>query len=99
MTTEPTEQKGDGMTTAQCTCGFTENAGADETVEDHLLEVFAPEDGKGSDGMVHLEGEVALFCLCGAGGSAERLDAHLLAVFTPAGGVGRDGIKHERLPA
>jgi hypothetical protein len=87
------------MTGQQCTCGFTQAAGADETIADHLLEVLVPDDGKAADGKVHLEGEVPLFCLCGAGGSAERLDAHLLTVFTPADGIGRDGIKHERLPA
>jgi hypothetical protein len=99
MTTEPTKRKGDGMTLGQCSCGFTETASADETLADHLMEVFAPDDGKGPDGRVHLEGEVPLFCLCGIGGSVERLDDHLLAVFTPAGGVGRDGHKHERLVA
>jgi hypothetical protein len=99
MTTEPTEQKGHDMTAGRCVCGFTESAGADETVEDHLFEVFAPEDGKGPDGLVHLEGEVALFCLCGAGGSAPDLDAHFLAVFIPADGIGRDGTKHERVAA
>jgi hypothetical protein len=87
------------MTGQQCTCGFTEAAGADETLADHLMEVFAPDDGKGPDGRVHLEGEVSLFCLCGIGGSAERLDDHLLAVFTPADAIGRDGHKHERLEA
>ena len=85
------------MTLAGCSCGFTEAAGADETIDDHLMEVFAPEDGKGPDGRVHLEGEAPLSCMCGAGGSAEQLDAHLLAVFTPADGIGRDGTKHERL--
>lgn len=87
------------MTAGRCVCGFTETAGADETVEDHLFEVLAPEDGKGPDGLVHLEGEVALFCLCGAGGSAADLDAHFLAVFIPADGIGRDGAKHERVAA
>ena len=85
------------MTNCQCTCGFTETVGADETIGDHLLEVFAPDDGRGPDGLVHLEGEVGLFCLCGAGGSVQELDAHLLAVFTPGDSVGRDGVKHERL--
>ena len=85
------------MTGGQCICGFMEAAGADETVEDHLFEVFAPEDGKGPDGLVHLEGKTALLCLCGAGGSAEDLDAHFLAVFTPGDSVGRDGIKHQKV--
>ena len=86
------------MTTVQCTCGFVETAGTDETIDDHLLEVFEPEDGKAADGKVHLEGAVGLFCLCGAGGTAEQLDAHFLAVFTPADSVGRDGVKHEKVP-
>ena len=85
------------MTAAKCTCGFTE--GLDETMDDHLLEVFAPEDGKGADGLVHLEGAADLFCMCGVGGSARELDAHFQAVFTPAGLVGRDGIRHEPVAA
>jgi hypothetical protein len=87
------------MTAQQCTCGFTETAGMDETLADHLLEVFAPDDGKAGDGRVHLEGEVNLFCLCGAGGTAQALDAHLLAVFTPGDGIGIDGARHEPAPA
>jgi hypothetical protein len=87
------------MSAQRCACGFTEVAGADETVQDHLVEVFAAEDGKGPDGLVHLEGEAALFCLCGAGGSAADLDAHFLTVFTPADAIGRDGSKHQRLAA
>jgi hypothetical protein len=87
------------MSAQRCACGFTEVAGADETVQDHLFEVFAPDDGKGPDGLVHLEGETALFCLCGAGGSAADLGAHFLTVFTPADGIGRDGNKHQQLAA
>jgi hypothetical protein len=86
------------MTAERCSCGFTETASTDETIFDHLLEVFAPEDGKAADGLVHLEGEVPLFCLCGTGGSAQGLDAHLLEVFSPADSVSRDGVKHEKLP-
>lgn len=84
------------MSAQRCVCGFTEVAGADETVLDHLFEVFAPDNGKGPDGLVHLEG-AALFCLCGVGGSALDLDAHFLTVFTPADAIGRDGSKHQRL--
>jgi hypothetical protein len=87
------------MSAQRCACGFTEVAGADETVQDHLFEVFAPEDAKGPDGLVHLEGEAALFCLCGAGGSATDLDAHFLTIFTPADHIGRDGDQHQRLAA
>ena len=84
------------MTGAQCVCGFVEDEAGDETIGDHLFEVFAPEDGRAADGLVHLEGETALFCMCGAGGSADELDAHFLAVFTPADLVSRDGRKHEK---
>lgn len=72
---------------------------ADETIGDHLFEVFAPDDGRGPDGLVHLEGQASYFCMCGAGGSTEKLDAHFRDVFTPADSIGRDGIRHERLPA
>jgi hypothetical protein len=83
--------------TAQCLCGFTETG--HETISDHLLEVFAPDDGKGPDGLVHLEGETGFFCMCGAGGSVADLDAHFLAVFTPVDDIGRDGEKHELVSA
>jgi hypothetical protein len=86
------------MIAQRCSCGFTETASTDETIGDHLVEVFAPEDGKAADGRVHLEGPANLFCLCGTGGSAQDLDAHLLEVFTPADSVARDGVKHERVP-
>jgi hypothetical protein len=83
------------MSDVRCSCGFTETG--DETIGDHLIEVFAPDDGKGPDGKVHLEGEASLFCMCGAGGSARELDDHFLAIFTPADRVGRDGAGHQRL--
>ena len=85
------------MAGIRCACGFAEVAGADETVGDHLREVFTPEDDRGPDGLVHLEGKANLSCMCGAGGSAEELDAHFLAVFTPADLTGRDGRKHQRV--
>jgi hypothetical protein len=84
------------MTAAKCACGFTEDEAADETIGDHLFEAFAPQDGRAADGRVHLEGEAALFCMCGAGGSADELDAHFLAVFTPADLIGADRRKHEK---
>ena len=87
------------MTVVQCICGFPEDAEADETISDHLYDLFAPEDGKAADGLVHLEGEADLFCMCGAGGSIEKLDAHFLDVCTPADFIGRDGAKHERVAA
>ena len=83
------------MTPARCSCGFTEDASEDYTIGGHLFEVFAPDDGRGLDGKVHLEGEAALFCLCGAGGSAPELDTHFLLVFTPADSIARDGRRHE----
>jgi hypothetical protein len=89
--------KGNGMTAAQCSCGFTKDEAGDETIGDHLLEVFAPQDGRTADGLVHLEGEADLFCMCGVGGSADELDTHFLAVFTPSDLIGRDGRKHEKV--
>jgi hypothetical protein len=83
------------MIIARCLCGFTETAGADEMIDDHLLEVFETDDDRGTDGQVHVEGVTSFFCACGAGGSTKELDAHLLLVFTPANYVGRDGNKHE----
>jgi hypothetical protein len=91
------QRKGSDMTGARCTCGFTEAASEDYTIGDHLYEMFAPGDGKGPDGLVHLEGEKDLFCMCGAGGSTQKLDAHFLDVFTPSDLVSRDGRKHERV--
>ena len=85
------------MTPAQCVCGSTEDEAGNETLGDHLIEVLAPEDGRAADGLVHLEGEENLFCMCGAGGSPDELDAHFLTVFTPADRVGRDGRKHEKV--
>jgi hypothetical protein len=91
--TRPTG-KAISMLSARCSCGFTEAAGADETIDDHLLEVFETDDDKGPDGEVHVEGAVSFICLCGAGGSTRELDTHFLLVFTPADSVGRDGNKH-----
>ena len=91
--------KGNVMTPARCVCGFTEDQARDEKIGDHLFEVFAPEDGRAADGLVHLEGEANLLCMCGAGGSVSELDAHFLAVFMPADLVGRDGDKHEPVSA
>jgi hypothetical protein len=85
------------MTGAQCVCGFIEDEVGDEAIDDHLFEVFAPEDGRAADGLVHLEGGVALFCMCGAGGTAHELDAHFLAAFMPADLIGADGRKHMEL--
>ena len=84
------------MTSAQCVCGFTEDEAGDQTIDDHLFEVFASDDDKGADGLVHLEGNPALTCSCGlAAGTTSELDAHLLAMFTPGDVIGRDGKKHQ----
>jgi hypothetical protein len=83
------------MTGRRCSCGFTETASMDETIDDHLREVFTPDDGRGPDGAIHFEGEEGLFCLCGAGGSAESLDSHFLEVFAPADCAGPDGVVHK----
>lgn len=79
----------------RCSCGFSEVAGADEAITDHLLKVFAPEDDKGAAGQVHLEGDPGLTCLCGfrASGTAE-LDSHFLQVFVPADRVDPAGVEH-----
>lgn len=85
------------MTGARCACGFTEDEAEDFTIGDHLLDMFAPDDDKGTDGRYHLEGEPALTCPCGlAAATTAQLDAHFLAVFTPGDAIGRDGKKHER---
>jgi hypothetical protein len=65
------------------------------TIDDHFFEVFAPDDDRGPDGKVHLEGETGFFCLCGTGGSVEKLDAHFAEVFTPADSAGPDGVIHK----
>jgi hypothetical protein len=88
------ERKGSNMANAWCSCGFAEDGAADEAIGD-LFEVFAPPDGKTADGLVHLEGEASLFCLCGAGGSTGELDGHFLAVFTPGDLIGHDGRRHQ----
>ena len=85
-----------GMTAARCVCGFIEAEGADETIGDHLLEMFAPEDCQDTDGLLHEEVTPDLTCSCGLpAATAEQLDAHFIQVFTPADSIGRDGGKHE----
>jgi hypothetical protein len=88
------------MITAQCVCGFTEDEAGDQTLGDHLFEAFAPEDDKGPDGLVHMEGKRKLTCLCGlAAATPEELDAHLVAKFTPDDAIGGDGKKHHPVTA
>jgi hypothetical protein len=80
------------MTAVRCTCGFAELA--DETVTDHLLRVFSPDDLRGKDGQVHEEGN-SLACSCGFTAiTPDELDEHFLAMFTPKDTIGRDGNKH-----
>lgn len=80
------------LTAIQCLCGFTELA--DETVTDHLLQVFVPADMAGKDGLVHEEVR-KMACLCGfAATTPEQLDGHFLAAFTPDDAIGPDGKKH-----
>jgi hypothetical protein len=81
------------MIAMQCSCGFTELA--DEEIADHLLLVFEPADGKGSDGLPHEEGE-RLTCRCGfTATTTEDLDTHLMKLFTPPDAIGQDGNRHE----
>jgi hypothetical protein len=83
------------MTAQRCICGFTEADADDETIADHLLLVFAPEDDKGADGQVHLEGDPGLTCLCGfSASSAGELDSHFLEMFIPADRLDVSGIEH-----
>jgi hypothetical protein len=85
-------KKDDDMIAARCSCGFTELA--DEEMTDHLLQVFEPDDQKGTDGLVHEERD-RLVCACGLSAiTPEELDEHLLKVFTPDNAIGRDGQKH-----
>ena len=82
------------MADARCSCGFT--GAGDETLDDHLLEVFTPDDCRGNDGLPHEEADPALTCLCGfAAATARAMDEHFLAVFTPAGAAGPDGTVHQ----
>ncbi|HEX4831344.1 MAG TPA: hypothetical protein VH478_09665 [Trebonia sp.] len=87
------------MIAARCLCGFT--AQGDETLEDHLLSVFAPQNAVGADGQFHDE-TTQCACVCGFTAPApDGLDAHFLAAFTPADRIGDDGQEHgipESLP-
>ena len=82
------------MARTRCSCGFTE--AGDETITDHLLEVFTPAGCRGSDGLLHEEAFPALTCLCGhAAPTPADLDAHFLVVFTPPDSAGPDGVTHQ----
>jgi hypothetical protein len=74
--------EGSSVNTAQCVCGFTQDEAGDQTLGDHLLEAFAPEDDKGPDGI--------------AAATPDEVDAHLIAKFTPttpSAGTGRSTIR------
>jgi hypothetical protein len=72
---------------------------ADESLTDHMLGVFAPDDATGLDGQVHEEGQLRA-CSCGvASATIAGLDAHFISAFTPADHVGRDGARHEAIDA
>ena len=80
------------MIAARCSCGFAELA--DESLADHLLQVFVPDDSIAHDGRVHEETS-RLTCRCGLAASTPAdLDTHFFQVFTPADAVDRDGRKH-----
>jgi hypothetical protein len=80
------------MTAARCLCGFTELD--DETLTDHLNQVFIPDDMRGNDGKVHEEG-ADLACSCGFTAiTTDEIDEHFHAVFTPPDAIGNDGQQH-----
>ena len=84
------------MLATRCACGFERLD--DEEVIDHLLAVFEPEEGLGTDGQVHQE-EQLRGCACGFSAvTSDELDAHFLAKFTPADAIGPDGKRHQALP-
>jgi hypothetical protein len=80
------------MTAPQCLCGFSELP--DESLTDHLFQVFTPDDMRGNDGRVHEE-EAALACSCGFTAiMANELDEHFRTVFTPDDAIGSDDKRH-----
>ena len=82
------------MTYTRCACGFA--ATGDETITDHLLEVFTPQACRGNDGLLHEEAFPALTCLCGLiAATGRELDDHFIAAFTPADCTGPDGMVHK----
>ena len=81
------------MADERCACGFAESG--DETIIDHLLEMFTPQGCRGNDGLLHEEAFPALTCFCGqVAATGQELDNHFLAAFTPAGSIGPDGTVH-----
>ena len=75
-----------------CLCGFT--PAGEETLADHLGEMFVPSNDADESGQLHGE-TVPGTCLCGQiVASQAALDAHLLAAFTPPDQLGFDGRRH-----
>jgi anti-sigma regulatory factor (Ser/Thr protein kinase) len=90
---EPLPAEDADQIAVSCSCGFTELA--DETIIDHLLQVFEPADLRGNDGQVHQERD-KLTCACGLTAiTPDELDHHLLKSWTPANATARDGQQHE----
>jgi hypothetical protein len=78
-----------------CSCGYAPTS--EESLADHLGEMFIPSDDTDASGQLHAEA-VPGRCVCGhIVASQAALDAHLLAAFTPPDHLGRDG--HEHNPA
>jgi hypothetical protein len=67
-------------------CGVTNARAAsqkpkprDETIDDHLLQMFAPQDCQGTDGLPHEEVTAGLMCSCGLALTAADGQAALLS--------------------
>jgi hypothetical protein len=85
------------MSHFHCSCGFAIDL-ADE-FGDHMHEVFARDDDRGTDGHIHHElagaDPIMFACACGfATTDATEFDDHLLIVFVTPDGIGTDGGKH-----
>jgi hypothetical protein len=93
----PTAKKGTAVHPQNCSCGY--QATDPDGLDDHLREVFTPDDDKDADGHVHAEAaHDNRACLCGfTADDIAGLDAHLLLVFTPPDAIGHDG--HQHVPA
>lgn len=86
--------------THHCSCGLA--AEDDNTLQGHLLDVFALEVDRGNDGRVHAEvitpaefRQSEHICTCGfASDITADFDGHMLLVFTTPDHVGDDGRKH-----
>jgi hypothetical protein len=96
-TPPPAASPSAAMTAVACTCGFKDLP--DESLLDHMLHVFTPDDATGLDGQVHEEGPLRT-CSCGVTtATTAEMDAHFTSAFTPADHIGRDGTRHEATDA